>query len=528
MDKRDQKKLASHVRNWRNDLNAYGKANVKIIDKAGNETPFALNRAQQYMEERIENQKRRKGYVRVILLKGRQQGASKYNCLRGLRNTTLYTNVNAFVMAHDANTTSSLFEDYKSLYNSIPDFPVIKPEPKKSNARELEFAEIGSKIKVGTAGSAEVGRGTTIHKFHGSECAFWQNGDKLLAGVMQAVPLEKDTEVILESTANGVGNKFYQMCMKAMRGEGEFELVFIPWWWTAEYKLDNQDFEPEEDDWNYYDTWMKRDVPDEEEGIAKLAWRRAKIHELGEKKFRQEYPANPVEAFQMSGENLFKPEWVKCAQDTKLDVDKSLPLVIGVDAAEAGGDRTVLCFRRGNRVPRIDVYDEMDEMRLAGIVGELIRKYNPTKVFFDKAYANGCVGRLRELGFGHICEAIPFGSGAIEKDRFLNKRAEMYWMGKEWLEQGFMDFDPETGQGGVDIPVNDAFAADLAAIPEPPATSNGKIKMVDKQKIKEEFGKSIDIADAFFLTFAKPVAHNTQRATIKVKHKSAARQVLGD
>ena len=37
-------------------------------------------------------------------------------------------------------------------------------------------------------------------------------------GILQAVPDEQDTEMILESTANGVGNYFYQQWQQAEAG----------------------------------------------------------------------------------------------------------------------------------------------------------------------------------------------------------------------------------------------------------------------------------------------------------------------
>lgn len=525
---KDLELLAPKIKQWRNNLSVYGKDCATIVNKDRKEVPFKLNKAQEYMEARVEDQLKRKGYVRAILLKGRQQGCSKWATLRQLRNSTILTNILAFVMAHDKSTTSELFEDYKALYDTLPNIPVVKPPFKTSNERVMRFSHIKSSIKVGTAGSVEVGRGFTVNRFHGSEVAFWPDGDKTLAGVLQAIPLREGngTEVILESTANGVGNFFFRICMQAMKGEGEFELIFIPWWWTEEYQL-SAEYEPSDEAWEYYDTWMRNDCPDEEEAVRKLAWRQAKIFELGEKKFKQEYPANAMEAFQMSGSSLFKPEWIKCARDTKLKEDKSQPLIIGVDAAEAGGDRTSICFRRGKKIIKFMVYDEMDEMRLAGICSKLINAHKPDRMFFDKSYANGCVGRLRELGYGAIVSAIPFGSNPIEPDRFLNKRAEMHWMLKEWLEDGYVSYDAETGVGGVDIPDIDDFNADLACIPEPPPTSNGKIKMVAKDKIKDEFGMSPDMLDSAILTFAEPFLQNRDSMSVKVKTKSATDKIFG-
>ena len=53
---------------------------------------------------------------------------------------------------------------------------------------------------------------------------------------MQAVPNANDTEVILESTANGVGNYYHQQWKAAEKGLSEFVAIFVPWYWQSEYK----------------------------------------------------------------------------------------------------------------------------------------------------------------------------------------------------------------------------------------------------------------------------------------------------
>ena len=221
---KDLELLAPKIKQWRNHLSVYGKDCATIVNKDREEVQFILNTAQEYMEKRVQEQLNRKGYVRVIILKGRQQGCSKWISLRNMRTSTMFTNISTFVMAHDATTTASLFNDYKNIYKSLPNISAIKQPFDKSNAKEMSFSAIGSMIKVGTAGSVEVGRGFTVNRFHGSEVAFWGGGDKILAGVLQAIPLKENngTEIMLESTANGVGNFFFRMCMQAMKGEGEF------------------------------------------------------------------------------------------------------------------------------------------------------------------------------------------------------------------------------------------------------------------------------------------------------------------
>jgi hypothetical protein len=44
----------------------------------------------------------------------------------------------------------------------------------------------------------------------GSEVAFWPNARDHFAGVVHTVPDLSGTEIILESTANGVGGEFHE------------------------------------------------------------------------------------------------------------------------------------------------------------------------------------------------------------------------------------------------------------------------------------------------------------------------------
>ncbi len=76
----------------------------------------------------------------------------------------------------------------------------------------------------------------TIQFFHGSEVAWWENADEHMTGALQAVPDAPDTEIVLESTANGIGGLFYSMCKEAEHGDSDYQLVFIPWHWHGEYR----------------------------------------------------------------------------------------------------------------------------------------------------------------------------------------------------------------------------------------------------------------------------------------------------
>src|SRR3546814_6740688 len=126
----------------------------------------------------------------------------------------------------------------KRFHDHVP--AVVKPLTKASNAKELTFGLLDSGYQVGTAKAAGVGRSDTIQFFHGSEVAHWANAEEHAAGALQAVPRAAGTEVILESTANGVGGLFYNLWQAAVRGEGDYQAIFLPWFRHGDYPHDGR------------------------------------------------------------------------------------------------------------------------------------------------------------------------------------------------------------------------------------------------------------------------------------------------
>jgi hypothetical protein len=472
------------------------KAPFMIKDKQGRYRPFILNKAQEYIHSRLQEQLKKKTKVRAIILKGRQQGCSTYIAAR-FYHKTRQRGKTTFILSHESSTTDKLFKLVKRYHENI--HPTLAPETAGSNRKELVFESIASEYAVGTAGNKEVGRGGTVQYFHGSEAAFWPNTDEIKAGLMQSIADLPDTEVILESTANGLGNMFHSMCMDAMNKKGDYELIFVPWFWQEEYVREyDESIVFDEDDLHYQRTYKLSN--------EQMLWRHYKQIELGKIKFKQEYPANPIEAFQASGDSLIKPETIMDAR-TCDTVDNKAPLIMGVDPARTG-DRTVIAFRRGREVPIYYSWDNMDSMRLTGICAKLMDKHDPAQVFIDVGLGYGTIDRLKELGYQKKVTAVHFGATALENDIYINKRAEMWCNMRDWFNEG-----------GVSIPDDDDLHADLACVPDHIETSSGKIKLVEKSKIKQDFGRSPDIGDAIALTFAFPVSNQGNREIKKVGGK---------
>ena len=92
----------------------------------------------------------------------------------------------------------------------------------------------------------------------------------------------------------------------------------------------------------------------------------AKITELrDEMLFRQEYPATAAEAFQASGEDVLIPTHL-VMRARKTEVEPYGPLVVGVDPARFGDDRTSIIRRRSRVVFDLESYSGKDTMKVAG------------------------------------------------------------------------------------------------------------------------------------------------------------------
>lgn len=272
----------------RDEFDYYAPRCLTIKTKDGGLAQFELNTAQRFLHRRIEDQLARTGRVRALILKGRQQGCSTYTEGRFYWRVSHRRGVRAFILTHHADASNNLFAMAKRFNEHCPE--ALKPHTAASNAKELVFDVLDSGYRIGTAGSDAVGRSDTLQYFHGSEVAYWPHAEEHMGGVLQAVPDRDGTEVILESTSAGAQGAFYEMCQAAARGESDYELIFIPWFWQREYRRETPvGWERTADEELYTES---HGVDDEQ-----LAWRRAKIVDLGVAKFRREYPATVEEAF---------------------------------------------------------------------------------------------------------------------------------------------------------------------------------------------------------------------------------------
>lgn len=480
-------RLAAKVEHWKSNLPDFCAQALTIQTKAGTLVPFQLNRAQLYLHNRLEEQLATTGMVRAVVVKGRQQGVSTYAQARFYWRTSLARGKRAYILTHRSDATDNLFAIAERFYNNSP----IRPKLGACNAKQLHFPGIDSGYQVATAGAAGTGRSGTAQLFHGSEVAYWPFADTHLAGIGQVIARIPGTEIVLESTGNGLANVFHSLWVAAESGQSDYIPVFIPWFWEDGYRIAPvpEGFELDEAERDYAAAYNL--------DLEQMAWRRSKIASdfRGDaNRFAAEYPATPAEAFQGVGVEAWIPPALVVGARGRQIPPQETGLVVGVDPARFGADETAIARRRGRKSYPIEGIQKKDTMAIAGRCVIVIREEKPLRMFIDVGgLGAGIYDRLVELGYGDVVTAINFGGTPNRPERYYNRRAEMWGEMKEWLPLG-------------NLPQDDKLCGELSG-PSYRYDSEGRLKLESKEDMLKRGVPSPNRADALGLTFAMPVAH---------------------
>lgn len=202
---------------------------------------------------------------------------------------------------------------------------------------------------------------------------------------------------------------------------------------------------------------------------------------------------------------------VKAAQ-TRADtgaVDWSAPVVLGVDVARFGDDRTVIYPRIGrdarsfppnvfSRLSTMDtVHRVLEQVELFCQLGRPVRAI----IVDGVGVGGGVVDRLRELG--HSVHEVNGGARARDDRSFANRNAEMWAAMKAAISDG-----------GLRLPVMRELADDLTGR-EYGFTDRHQLRLEKKDDMKKRGLASPDLADALALTYAVPVSDAVPTETIQ-------------
>jgi len=354
---------------------------LRVRNKHGRLVKLECNAAQKEFESRCG--------AKNIVLKARQMGISTWVAARFFLSTITRPGTLTVQVAHTQEAAEEIFRMVHRFVENLPrDLEDGALRRSKSNRRQLVFPRLDSEYRVETARDANAGRGLTIQNLHCSEVARWgANAAEVLASLRAAVP--PGGEIVLESTANGMGGCFYREWERAP--ETGYVRHFFPWWMDVGYRIGGGAAEE-----------LLAEALSEEElrliekfGLEReqIAFRRQMKRDFSERA-AEEFAEDAATCFLTSGSAVFDTAKVEsrmrkleCALEERengrillwLPAARGRKYILGVDAAGGGSEGDYACVQvidRESGLQCAELYGHYTPEELASRAARLGHEYN--------------------------------------------------------------------------------------------------------------------------------------------------------
>ena len=271
-----------------------------IIDKAGKRVKFQMNSAQ----ERLYNEM----HLLNVILKARQRGFTTFIQLFMLDTCLFNSNTSCGTIAHTLTDAQHIFATkVKYPYNNLPEGLRNEIGADQDSANSYLFSN-NSGLRVGT--SLRSGTLQMLHvSEHGKLCARYPDkAEEVRTGALNTVDIGQ--MVFVESTAEGQGGDYYDLCMESMNHQREgrtlteldFKFHFHPWYEDEGYVLNTDHAILSPEDHEYFNQLAIH------HGIELTPEQRAwYVYKKKTQKdaMKREYPSTPEEAFEAAIEGAY-------------------------------------------------------------------------------------------------------------------------------------------------------------------------------------------------------------------------------
>ncbi len=326
-----------------------------IVDKSGKAIPFRPNWGQLALLDNLH-------YLNAIL-KARQIGFSTMIQLIMLDACVFGDNVAAGTVADTRENAEDIFKSKaKFPYENLPDQIKASNPALEDSARQLTFKS-GSFLRVGT--SLRSGTYQYLHvSEYGKTCA--KNPEKakeIRTGALNTV--QAGQFVFVESTAEGQGGDFYDICDRAQRRPADarltpldFRMHFFPWWREPGYALDPTGVEIDPDLEKYFADL--KEAHRIELSAAQKAWY-SKKYDTQQDDMLKEFPSTAEEAFKGSIEGAIYGKWLAKAEREgrvkRVAHDPALKVDTWWDLGRSDAMAVIFSQKVGNERHFIDYYE---------------------------------------------------------------------------------------------------------------------------------------------------------------------------
>lgn len=318
--------VATDLMSWqrlrcRHDFEYWAVTCVRIKDKvSGTDIPFRLNRPQRRVVSILEEQRRNGHPLRLIMLKARQWGGSTLvQMYMAWIQSVHRRGWHSLICAHVKDTAANIRGMYSRMLASYPaelwegdEAPKFVSYERSINTRLIAGRDC--RVTVGSSENQEAVRGADYSMAHLSEVAFWSDTAtrspegfiRAICGSVMRIPYSL---IVMESTANGVGNFFHTEWLRATSADGSDKTpVFVPW---HEIEIYSEHVVDPEALWNSMDAY-ERALWEQGLTLEQISWYHNKRREYpSHQTMMAEYPTTDVEAFANTGNSVFAASHVE-------------------------------------------------------------------------------------------------------------------------------------------------------------------------------------------------------------------------
>jgi hypothetical protein len=161
-----------------------------------------------------------------IVLACRQSGKSISSVAYLLWYALFHPEKTIAVLANKGATAREMLARVTLMLEHLPFF--LQPGTKALNKGSLEFSNNSRIIAAATSGSSI--RGMSVNLLYLDEFAFVERAAEFYTSTYPVISSGKDTKVIITSTANGIGNMFYNIYEGAVQGTNQYRPFRVDWW----------------------------------------------------------------------------------------------------------------------------------------------------------------------------------------------------------------------------------------------------------------------------------------------------------
>ena len=193
---------------------------VKIISLDEGLVPFNLYPYQEKMFKHFKDNRF------SIVLACRQSGKSISSVVYLLWYACFHPEKTIAILANKGAVAREMLARITLALENLPFF--LQPGCKALNKGSIEFSNNSKIIASATSGSSI--RGLSINLLFLDEFAFVENDAQFYTSTYPVVSAGKDTQIVITSTANGIGNIYHKLWEGAVQGTNEFKPFRVDWW----------------------------------------------------------------------------------------------------------------------------------------------------------------------------------------------------------------------------------------------------------------------------------------------------------